>query len=126
MDLLWHDLCRTTVTWKAVTHRPFALLKDDLKRGLIGIDEAMIELADRDREREIATLLAERARLGMDAVVEALGANVDALIVLVCRSAGVKLNGYSAILRMRHRHGRGEGQSPSTLLRAYQNALEGV
>lgn len=109
-----------------MTHRSFALLNDELKRGFIGIDEAVIELADQNRERDIAVLLAARALLDMDAVVGALGADVDAPTVLVCRSAGVKLNGYSAILRMRHRHGRGEGQSPSTLLRAYQNALEGV
>lgn len=109
-----------------MTHRPFAILNDDLKRGLIGIDEAMIELADQNRERDIATLLAARSLLDTGAVIAALGAGVDAPTVLVCRSAGVRLNGYSAILRMRHRHGRGEGQSPSTLLRAYQQALEGV
>jgi hypothetical protein len=36
----------------------------------------------------------------------------------------VRLNGYSAILRMRHRRGQGDRASPSALLRAYQQALE--
>jgi hypothetical protein len=107
-----------------VTHRPFEDLKDDLQHGLVAIDDVVIELADQDRESDIAMLLATRARLDGDEVASVLGADTDAPVVLVCRAAGVRLNGYSAILRMRHRRGQGDRTSPSALLRAYQQALE--
>jgi hypothetical protein len=107
-----------------VTYRPLEDLEDDLQRGLAAIDDVVIELADQDREGDIATLLATRTRLDSDEVASVLGADTDAPVVLVCRAAGLKLNGYSAILRMRHRRGQGNRTSPSALLRAYQQALE--
>ncbi|MGD9847256.1 MAG: hypothetical protein AB7O60_16680 [Variibacter sp.] len=107
-----------------MTYRSFETLNDDLQRGLVAIDDVVIELADQDRESDIVTLLAARARLDREAAANALGADTDAPVGLVCRAAGVRLNGYSAILRMRHRRGQGERASPSALLRAYQQALE--
>ena len=84
--------------------------------GLLALDEVLAELADADCEAAIAALVAERVRLEMGVVLRALQAGEDQAISVMCRAAGFKINGYSAVLRMRRRHGRGAGSAPTDAL----------
>jgi hypothetical protein len=84
--------------------------------GLIAADEALAELADADCGAVIAGLVAERVRLDAALVLRALEAGDDQAISVMCRAAGFKINGYSAVLRMRRRHGRGAGSAPTDAL----------
>jgi hypothetical protein len=84
--------------------------------GLIAVDEALAELADADCGQAIAALVAERVRLDAALVLRALEAGDDQAISVMCRAAGLKINGYSAVLRMRRRHGRGAGTAPTDAL----------
>ena len=77
--------------------------------GMLAVEEALVELADADCLEAIAALIAERVRLEATLIVCALDASDDQAISVMCRAAGFKINGYSAILRMRRRHGRGIG-----------------
>jgi len=84
--------------------------------GLIAAEEALVELADADCGAAIAALVAERVRLDAALVLRALEAGDDQAISVMCRAAGFKINGYSAVLRMRRRHGRGAGSAPTDAL----------
>jgi hypothetical protein len=84
--------------------------------GLLAADEALAELADADCTTAIAALVAERVRLDAALVLGALEAGDDQPISVMCRAAGFKINGYSAVLRMRRRHGRGAGSAPTDAL----------
>ena len=84
--------------------------------GLIAADEALAELADADCGAVIAALVAERVKLDAALVLRALEAGDDQAISVMCRAAGFKINGYSALLRMRRRHGRGTGSAPTDAL----------
>ncbi len=84
--------------------------------GLLAVEEALVELADADCGQAIATLVAERIRLEAGLVLRALEAGDDQAISVMCRAAGFKINGYSAVLRMRRRHGRGAGGAPADAL----------
>jgi hypothetical protein len=84
--------------------------------GLLAAEEALVELADGDCGAAIAALVAERIRLDAALVLRALEAGDDQTISVMCRAAGFKINGYSAVLRMRRRHGRGAGSAPTDAL----------
>ena len=84
--------------------------------GLLAPDEALTELADSDCEAAIAALIAERVRLEPAVALRALRADEDQAISVICRAAGFRINGYSAVLRMRRRHGHGTGGSPTDAL----------
>jgi hypothetical protein len=84
--------------------------------GLIAQDEMLAELADADCGAAIAALVAERVRLDATLVLRALEAGDDQAISVMCRAAGCKINGYSAVLRMRRRGGRGAGSAPTDAL----------
>ena len=84
--------------------------------GLLALEEAFVELADADCGQAIAALVAERIRLEEALVLRALEAADDQAISVMCRAAGFKINGYSAVLRMRRRHGRGAGSAPTDAL----------
>lgn len=103
--------------------RSLSTLKDQLRLGLILIDEAITELADQDRADDIAALITARLRFEPSDVSDILLAGPEAPTALLCKAAGVKLNGFSAILRMRHRRGLETGE-PAAQLRAYQRDLE--
>jgi hypothetical protein len=105
-------------------HRPF-FAQDDARAdailarradGLIALDEALAELADADCAAAIATIVAERVELGAAVVTRALEADEDQAISVLCRAAGFRINGYSAVLRMRRRHGCGAGLAPADAL----------
>jgi uncharacterized protein (DUF2336 family) len=100
--------------------RPLEILLDHLDRGLVNLDEAIIELADVDATPDVARLIADRIELRSDTVTRALCGPTDEAITLLCRAAGLKVNGYSAIVRMRRRRRRGTESSPAQLLDQYQ------
>ena len=84
--------------------------------GELAADEALAELADAACAAAIAALVAGRIRLPAVLVLRALEANDDQAISVMCRAAGYRSNGYSAVLRMRRRHGRGAGSAPTDAL----------
>ena len=84
--------------------------------GVLAPDEALTELADSDCEAAIAALIAERVRLEPGVALRALQTEDDQTISVICRAAGFRINGYSAVLRMRRRRGRGAGSAPSEAL----------
>jgi uncharacterized protein (DUF2336 family) len=100
--------------------RSLAVLVDHLDRGLVSLDEAIIELSDVDATPDVAKLIADRVELRPDTVMRALCAPSDEPVTLLCRAAGVKVNGYSAVVRMRRRRRRGTDGSPTQLLEQYQ------
>ncbi|MBN8919715.1 MAG: hypothetical protein J0H62_03245 [Rhizobiales bacterium] len=81
--------------------------------------EAVIELADANREADLARLLAERTHLESDAVLLAIAGHDTEPAAAVCRIAGLPLNSYSAVLRMRVRKRR-QVVDPYPLLAAYR------
>jgi hypothetical protein len=89
--------------------------------GLIAADELLAELADADCAAAIATLVAARVRLPAPLVLRALEAIDDQAISVMCRAAGFRINGYSAVLRMRRRHGLGTGGAPTDAFTFFSN-----
>lgn len=83
--------------------------------GLLALDEALAELADADCIITIAAVIAERVRLQPDIVSQALEAESDEPISVMCRAAGFSLNGFSALLRMRRRRNRGTRSAADSL-----------
>jgi len=75
--------------------------------GLLAFDEALAELADANCSATIAALIAERVRLQPQTVSQALEAESDEPLSVMCRAAGFSLNGFSALLRMRRRRNCG-------------------
>lgn len=84
--------------------------------GLIGLDDAVAELADANGAAAIAVMIADRVRLRPEMVSRALEADSDEAISVLCRAAGLKINSYSALLRMRRRGHRGLDSAPSHAL----------
>ena len=80
----------------------------------------MTELADAGRDRAIAGLLALRVPLGEGEICGVLEAQLEEPAPILCRAAGLSINGYSAILRMRRRKRRATALAPSALLHAYR------
>jgi hypothetical protein len=99
--------------------RSLDVLMDQIARGLINLDEAVTALADADAAPDVAKLLAERVDLRANTIVRALCALAEEPAALLCRAAGMKVNGYSAIMRMRRRRLRSQ-RSPAELLERYQ------
>ena len=94
-------------------------LQSDLADGAVTLDEAVIRLADADRDRDIAALIGTRLSVEADIVARALTAHWQEAAAMLCRTAGLGANGYSAVLRMRRRAGRILDASPAALLAAY-------
>jgi hypothetical protein len=91
----------------------------DLANGVALLAETVAELADANREDDLAALIAGRSGFGKAIVLDALtGAHTDAAAA-ICRIAGLSLNSYSAILRMRVRKRR-QVVDPYPLLAAYR------
>ena len=99
--------------------RSLDVLMDQIARGLINLDEAVAALADADAAPDVAKLLADRVGLRANTIVRALCASAEEPAALLCRAAGLRVNGYSAIMRMRRRRLRSQG-SPAELLERYQ------
>ena len=84
-------------------------------QGLLALDETLTELADANCIVTIAAVIAERVRLQADIVAQALGAESDEPISVMCRAAGFSLNGFSALLRMRRRRNHGSRSAAAAL-----------
>lgn len=84
--------------------------------GLLAPDEVITELADADCATALATVVAERTRLAPALVLRALDDESDETISIMCRAAGLRINGYSALLRMRRRRNRGLDSAPTHAL----------
>jgi hypothetical protein len=91
----------------------------DVASGAVQLDDAATQLADHDCEREIAGLIGERTGIEQAVVERVLRDDAQEPLGILCRAAGLSVNGYSAILRMRRRRGHGLDGSMSVLLRSY-------
>jgi hypothetical protein len=94
-------------------------LLSELADGVVTLDEAVIRLADADRAEDIAALIAARLTVEADIVARALATRWQEAAAVLCRTAGLGANGYSAVLRMRRRAGRTLDASPAVLLAGY-------
>jgi hypothetical protein len=92
-----------------------AAILDRRRQGLLALDEALAELADANCIVTIAAVIAERVRLQPDVVADALDAESDEPISVMCRAAGFSLNGFSALLRMRRRRRHGSRSAAASL-----------
>jgi uncharacterized protein (DUF2336 family) len=101
--------------------RPLAVIIDHVEREIMTLDDAVVELSDVDATPDVAKLIADRVDLRSDTVTRALCAPADEPVALLCRVAGLRTNGYSAIVRMRRRRRRGSDGSPAKVLEQYQN-----
>lgn len=84
-------------------------------KGLLALDEALAELADADCVATIAAVIAERVKLQPDMVARALAGESDEPISVICRAAGLRPNGFSALLRMRRRRHHGSSSATDAL-----------
>jgi hypothetical protein len=92
---------------------------DDISLGILCLDEAVTELADDDRLDDIAALIEWRVALPRDEAFASLTDSNELPTALVCKTAGLSANGYSAVLRMRRRLRRDLESVPAPLLGAY-------
>ncbi|HEX2217081.1 MAG TPA: hypothetical protein VHG27_10390 [Xanthobacteraceae bacterium] len=102
-----------------MTRRALADIEDEVALGAARIDDAAIELADADRVGELAALLASRLSIPQVDTVRILGGRPEQPVALLCRGAGLSLNGYSAVLRMRCRQRASRLAGPEALLHDY-------
>jgi hypothetical protein len=91
----------------------------ELAQGFVAFAETAITLADADRIEELAALIGARAVLNKSLVIEALVGPSTEATAAVCRIAGLPLNSYSAVLRMRVRRYR-QAVDAYALLAAYR------
>lgn len=87
--------------------------------GALRLDDAVIELADNNRVQEIVLILSLRAGLAEDDALPLMIGAPEQPAALLCRAAGLGLNGYSAVLRMRRRTQMVNLERPAALLHAY-------
>jgi hypothetical protein len=99
--------------------RPLELIIDHLGRGLTTLEEVVIGLADVDATPDLAKLLAHRVDLPADTVMRALCTPADQPGVLLARAIGLRIKGYSAIVRMPRRRRRGLEHSPEQALQEF-------
>ena len=98
--------------------RSLAILVDLIDRGDLRFGEAVLELADAGHLVDLAALIGHRLRLRSDIVVtNLLGAETQPAM-MICRAAGLDLDGFSAVLRLRHRRRCNSGD-PGGALRDY-------
>lgn len=90
-----------------------------LERELIQIDEAVSEVADADGAFGVARLLGARIDMRPHLIARALSSPSQEATTVICRAAGLKIKGYSAVLRLRRRRRLGGDQGPAEALAAY-------
>ncbi len=93
---------------------------DRVREGLVLLDDAVVELADADEMLGLAGLIAERLGLEPEDVFRAIAVPSEQLLTVLCRAAGLNINGFSAVLRMRCRT-RGAIHSPAQALTAFHD-----
>ena len=84
-------------------------------KGLLALEEALVELADANCVVTIAAVIAERLKVQSPMIARALDTESDEPISVICRAAGFSLNGFSALLRMRRRRNHGKGSATEAL-----------
>jgi hypothetical protein len=84
--------------------------------GYLLLDDTVIALADADHIAGIVLLIARRTGLSAATAARALEAKSPGPATLLCRAAGLGVNGFSAVLRMRRRRLREEGLNPAHVL----------
>ena len=89
-----------------------------LREGLVLLEDVVVDLADADEMLGVAGLIAGRLGLEPEDVFRAIAAPFEQLLTVLCRAAGLKINGFSAVLRMRCRT-RGAMHSPAEALTAF-------
>jgi hypothetical protein len=100
--------------------RALPILLDLIDRGDLLFGEAVLALADAGHLVDLAALIGNRLGLRSDIVVTNLfGAELQPAMT-ICRAAGLDLDGFSAVLRLRHRRQR-NGGDPGAALRDYLN-----
>jgi hypothetical protein len=116
------SILRNSPAGKASTNQvahPSAML-ERVREGLMLLDDAVVELADADETLGLAGLIAERLGLEPEDVVRAIAVPSEQLLTVLCRAAGLNINGFSAVLRMRCRT-RGAIHSPALALTAFHD-----
>jgi hypothetical protein len=104
---------------KVGTSEASAIL-DQVRDGIVLLDDAVVELADADAMLGLARQIAARVGLEPEDVFRAIAAPSEQLLTVLCRAAGLKINGFSAVLRMRCRT-RGAMHSPAQALTAFHD-----
>jgi hypothetical protein len=104
-----------------VAPRPLPELENDIALGIMTLDEAVVALADAERAEDLAALLARRLGIVHEGARRILASAAEQPAALLCRAAGLSLNGYSAVLRLRRRGRRGPAPNPTVLLSAYHS-----
>ena len=84
--------------------------------GYLLLDDTVIAFADADHIAGIVLLIARRTGLSAATVARALEAKSPGPATLLCRAAGLGVNGFSAVLRMRRRRLREETLNPAHVL----------
>ena len=93
--------------------------------GYLLLDDTVIAFADADHIAGIVLLIARRTGLAAATVARALEEKSSGPATLLCRAAGLGVNGFSAVLRMRRRRLREEGLNPAHVLADFlQTPLE--
>ena len=113
---------RNSPAGKASTNedtRASAIL-DRVREGLVLLDDAVVELTDADETLGLAGLIAQRLGLEPEDVFRAIAVPSEQLLTVLCRAAGLNINGFSAVLRMRCRT-RGAIHSPAQALTAFHD-----
>jgi len=98
--------------------RRTAIILDEVLRGYTLLGEAVIELADADAASTIARLIGLRLDVPLQLVARALELASDEPIMLLCRGAGLDINAFSAVMRMRRRCQSGDAP-PADALNAF-------
>ena len=78
------------------------------------------QLADGDRVSDLAVLLCRRTAVKPRGFVRNLFAPDEAPLMKMCRAAGLDLESFSAVLRLRRRRHRFSAGAISEILRSYQ------
>ena len=104
----------------AARARPPDQLADLLAAGTLRLSEAVVELADGDRVSDLAVLLCRRTAVKPHGFVRSLLAPDEAPLMKMCRAAGLDLESFSAVLRLRRRRRPFGAGAIGRLLRAYQ------
>lgn len=101
--------------------RTLEIIIAEVESGKIAMDDAVIELADADATPDLSKLMGSRVGLRTDTVMRALCAPADEPVALLSRAAGMKINGYTAVVRMRRRRRRGSEAASTQLLEQFQD-----
>jgi uncharacterized protein (DUF2336 family) len=98
--------------------RPLAILKSLVDRGDLTLAEAITELADADQMIDLAAYLGVRLRLSSGTIARNLFGESEETLMLICRAAGLNVDAFSSVLRMRRRRKRGTAP-PADMLKSY-------